>query len=166
MLEMVANQMMRSGKSNRLKATQSQRELFQKRHEKQILWAVDHLPRSSAAVHAVVVKCLIKYNDYTRVASFCRALQKAMFNGKDDPAYLLWKFLQVHRGGDFTTAYKVSVCACKAYMEKRTLQTLRQLNSDIFEWDESFTVPDELLANWNPDTVPEDQESGLTVFSS
>lgn len=159
MLEMVANQMIRSGSSSRLKANKNQREMFQKRHEKQIFWAIDHLPRTSAAVHAVVVKCIIKYNDYPRVSSLCRALRKAMFNGKDDPAFLLWKFLQTHRGGDFATAYKISVCACKAYMESRTLQSLRPLHTDIFDWDEDFTVPDELLSTWNPDSVPDDQDS-------
>lgn len=165
MLEVVGNQMMRSGSSSRMKATKNQREMFQKRHEKQILWAIDHLPRTSAAVHAVIVKCMIKYNDYSRIASLCRSLKKAMFKGKNDPAFQLWSFLQIHRGGNFTNAYKMSVSACKAYMEHRTLQSLRPLNTDIFDWDEDFTVPDELLSNWNPDHVPEDEESGLAVGS-
>jgi hypothetical protein len=39
-------------------------------------------------------------------------------------------------------------------MEGRTIKKLRPLESDIFEWDDNWTVPDDLIPGWNPDTLP------------
>ena len=164
LIEQVASQMMRSGRPGRLRVSNKQRQNFQQRHEKLIGWAIDNLPRSSAAVPAVVVKCLIKY-DANTVRAFCKALRNGLFQGQDDPAHLLWKFLQKHKGHDTIAAYQRTVCAAKAYMEGRTLVTLRPLKEDIFGWDEGYTVPDELLANWNPDGVLE-AEPLNTITSS
>lgn len=158
LIEQVASQMMKGGRPGRLKATIKQRVSFQKRHTKHIEWAIEHLPRCTAAVPAVVVKCLIKYDQNT-VAAFCKALRYSLFNGQNDPAYLLWKFLQKHRGHDTVTAYRHAVCAAKAYMEGRTLQTVRPVKEDVFAWDEGWTVPDDLLVNWQPDNVPGEPES-------
>jgi hypothetical protein len=153
LVEQVASQMMKGGRPGRLIATDKQKENFQLRHEKHISWAIENLPRSSAAVPAVVVKCIIKYNG-SRVSEFCRALRNGLFQGQDDPAFLLWKFLQKHRGHDTVSAYQRTVCAAKAYMEGRTLSSLRPLKEDIFVWDEGWTVPDNLLNNWTPDDLP------------
>ena len=155
LVEQVASQMMRGGTSGRLNATDRQKRNFQQRHEKQILWAIENCPRSSAAVPAVVVKCLIKYDSNT-VLSFCKALRNGTFNGRNDPAHMLWKFLMKHKGHDPSVVYGRAVCAAKAYMEGRTLKTLRPVKEDIFTWDEDFTVPDDLLSNWNPDRVPQE----------
>ena len=153
LIEQAASQMMKSGRPGRLSATAKQKENFQKRHEKHISWAIDNLPRSSSALPAVVVKCLIKY-DGERVLSFCRALRNNLFQGQDDPAFLMWKFLQKHRGHDTIAVYQRAVCAAKAYMEGRTLNTLRPIKEDVFTWDEDWTVPDDLLENWTPDDLP------------
>lgn len=153
LVTMVANQMMRGPRPGRPPGTPRQRELFKKRHEKQINFVIDELPRCSAAVAAVLTKCLIKYGE-EKVAGFCRSLKQCTFQGPDDPVHQLWKFLQKHRGKDTVGAYKRTVCAARAYMEDRTLTALRPRNTDIFEWDEDWTVPDELLANWHPDRTP------------
>jgi hypothetical protein len=153
--EQVASQMMRCGNPDRLIATHRQKEGFRKQHQKQILWIIKHLPRCSAAVPAVLVKCMIKY-DMKDVARFCLALQKALFDGQNDPAYLLWKFLQNNRGKETASVYRRTVCAAKAYMEGRKLKKLNIVLEDVFDWDEGWTVPDNLLPNWTPDKVPDD----------
>ena len=149
--------MMKGGRPGRLTATDRQKAMFLLRHEKQIAWAVDHLPRTSAALPAVVVKCLIKYDSET-VAEFCNSLRNSLFKGQDDPAFLLWKFIQKHRGHDTIAMYQRAVCAARAYMEGRKISILRPLKEDIFNWDEDWTVPDELLSNWNPDRLPREDK--------
>lgn len=156
MQNMVASQMMRCGKRGRLAFSESVKNSFIKRHRKQIDWAVENLPRSSAALHAVVVKCLIAYKDHGRVMLLAKALKHSTFNGFNDPAYLLYKYLQSNSGAyDFATVYGNCVTACRAYMENKQLQKLKPSQDDIFEWDEDYTVPDGLLENWDPDKVPE-----------
>ena len=150
--------MMKGGRRGRLTATDRQKTMFLLRHEKQIKWAVDHLPRSSAALPAVIVKCLIKYDAET-VAKFCSSLRNCLFEGQDDPAFLLWKYVQKHRGHDSVAMYQRAACAAIAYMEKRKLSTLRPIKEDVFDWDEDWTVPDELLSNWNPDRLPREDKA-------
>lgn len=154
-VEQVASQMMKCGHPGRVAANKKQRKNFLMQHERQIGWAVDALPRYSAAVAAVVVKCLIKYNDKEKARQFCRALRKNLFNGTDDPVFLLWKFLQKHSGKDTSLVYGRAVNAAKAYMEGRKLDRLYPLKQDVFDWDEGWTVPDDLLQNWHPESVPE-----------
>lgn len=154
-IDQVVSQMMKGGRYGRAEANDRQKQNFRQRHEKQIRWAIKSLPRCSVAVPAVVVKCLIKY-DQKRVAQFCTALQKAFFDGQDDPAMLLWKFLQKHRGKDTVAVYQRTVCAAKAYMEGRRIKEIAPLKNDIFTWDEGWTVPDNLLSNWQPDVTPDE----------
>lgn len=154
--DQIAMQMMKSGTTGHIKATKKQRENFKERHRKYIEWAIEQLPKCSSAVGAVVVKCAIKYGQ-EKVSRFCDALASHKFNGVRDPAYLLWRFLQKHRGKDTKAVYWRTVCAAKAYMEERTLIIVREVKEDIFDWDEGWTVPDELLDNWHPDILrPED----------
>lgn len=161
MLDMVASQMIRCGKPNRLKVPDSIKNSFIKRHEKQILWAIENLPRSSAALHAVVVKCIIKYKNNERIVELAKALKFGKFQGKNDPAHLLYKYLQARKGYDFVGAYRICVAACEAYMENKQLSKITPTEKDIFDWDEGYTVPDELLSGWNPDEVP--QSADLTL---
>lgn len=162
MIEQVASQMMKGGRPGRVKASQRQRDAFRTRHEKHIRWAIEHLPRCSAAVHAVIVKCLIKYGE-APVGQFCKSLRSGLFQGATDPVHLLWRFLQRHRGKDTTGVYQRAACAARAYMEGKTLVQLRPIKEDIFAWDEGWTVPDELLAGWNPDSVPAEDQIAVEV---
>lgn len=156
LIDQVASQMMRSGKKGRLTIPEKQKAAFAKRHEKQIFWVIKNFPRCSSAVHAVVVKCMIKYNDNERVVALAKALRFQKFSGRNDPAYLLYRFLQRHLGADFVVAYKTAVATCRAYMENRELKKIKLAETDIFDWDEDYSVPDDLLANWLPDEIPED----------
>lgn len=154
LVEQVASQMMRCGLPGRIKATIKQKEDFQKQHINHISWVINNLPRCSTGVHAVVTKCMIKY-EKERVAEYCKSIRQNIFQGKEDPAFLMWKFLTKHRGYDTIAAYKRAVCSTKAYMEGRRLKTLTAVKGDIFDWDEGWTVPDDLLKNWNPNVLPD-----------
>jgi hypothetical protein len=151
----VANQMMKGPKPGSLVATRAQQDAFYKRHEKQILWAIYHLPICSAAIKAVIVKCLIKY-DPRKVAELCWALKNMNFRGTNDPAYLLWRTIQKQQTKDTVLLHRKAICAAKAYCEGRTLKALQEVIGDVFEWDEDFTVPDEFLSKWNPNQLPEE----------
>jgi hypothetical protein len=149
-MKMIANQMMKGPRRGRVPGTKLQHEYFFKRHKNQIGWVHDRLPRCSAAVGAVVMKCLIKYGE-EKVARFCDALRNQNFNGVDDPAHHLWLFLLKSSRKETIEIYQKALYAAKAYMEDRPIKEVRPLLTDVFEWDEGFTVPDEFLANWKPD---------------
>lgn len=155
LIDQVASQMMRCGQPGRLKASDKEKERFRKRHEKHIIWALKSLPRSSSALAAVIVKCLIKYDD-KKVAEFCNALKNQIFDGPNDPAFLLWRFIQVPHGKETMHVYKISVCAAKAYMEGRKIKNLRPVKEDVFKWDDDWTVPDDLMKDWNPKITPDE----------
>lgn len=148
---MVANQMIKGPHPGRMVATVKQRDLFLKRHEKHINWAIEEMPRCSASVIAVVVKCIIKYGE-EKTAAFCYALKHKMFQGPNDPVHLLWLFLQKHRGKDVAGCYRKTLCAVKAYMENKQITILRPIKEDIFKWNAEWTVPPNLT--WNPDVPP------------
>lgn len=152
-IEHTANQMMKSGKKGRLVISDNQKNAFIKRHEKQIIWAIDNMPRCTAAVYAVIVKSLIKY-DNDLIAKFCKSLKKAMFNGQNDPAYVFWKFLQTSHGKDACEIYSKTVYAVEHFVSSKPVKSLQMSSKDIFDWDEDFTVPDDILPQWNPDFVP------------
>lgn len=143
---MTANQMMKGPHRGRLKASEKQLENFRRRHDAQVAWVLDRIPRHSAAVAAVIVKCLIRYGQ-ERVEQFCQALN-GKFDGADDPAHVLWRWLGKPMSGRETVdVYRMTVCAAKAYMEGRRLTSLRPVMDDIFDWDDDYTVPDEFIVN-------------------
>jgi hypothetical protein len=162
MIEHVANQMMKSGKKGILKATLNQKESFIKRHKKQIIWAIENMPRSHAAVYAVIVKCLIKYEG-SLVFNFCYSVKNVIFQGHDDPAHVFWKFLQNKQKKDSISVYKKTVFAIKNYIEKKSIKNIQPSKEDVFDWDEEWTVPDDLLKNWNPEETPKTTNNPITV---
>lgn len=154
----VVNQMIRGGVKGRPAITNKQKKAFVQRYGKQIEWALSNLPRTSAALPAVVVKCMIKYNDDERIVQLAKALKISLFEGKDDPAYHLSRFFDRHMGHDYVSAYKASVAACRAYMERRKISKIKPAQTDIFDFDEDYTVPDEFMQHWNSDRVPSNLE--------
>jgi len=150
----VVNQMIKGGSKENVKITKKQKKAFVQRYGKQIQWAIENLPRTSAALPAVIVKCMIKYNDPERIIQLTKALKISLFNGKDDPAYHLSRFYERHMGKDYTSAYKASVAACRAYMEGRKITKIKPAQTDIFEFDDDYTVPDEFMTHWSPDKDP------------
>lgn len=161
LMDQIASQMMKCGETGHVRASKKQRENFKKRHESYIVWAINHLPKCSSAVAAVVVKCIIKYGP-EKTEKFCDALCHHKFDGVNDPAFLLWKFLQKHRGKDTKAVYWRTVDAAKAHIEGRKLVIIREVKEDIFDWDDGWTVPDELLATWNPDCFGSTLEESTT----
>jgi len=149
--QMVANQMMKGPHYGRLRADKKQQQAFLRRHEDKIRWVLDKLPthkRASAAVPAVICKALIVHG-VEKTETLCAALTKLKFQGPDDPAHLLWLYLLKNSARDEQTVqvYRKTVCAVRAYMEGRKIDRITPIKTDIFEWDEDFTLPDELLNN-------------------
>lgn len=153
---MVANQMMKGPNFGWPDASDKQKELFKLRHQKQIEWIISMLPKTSAAVPAVLVKCLIRFGP-EKVIKFCKTIKNGSFDGIDDPAHMLWKFMlgQNGRRANVVQVYRKTCYALKAYMEDKRIDGIREAKSDIFNWDEDYTVPDEYLANWKPDEIPQ-----------
>lgn len=119
-IEMVANQMLK-GVNNTTLPDVSIRENFRKEHENEISHIVHNLPRCSAAVGAVLTKASMKYGRES-IENFCLALKNQNFNGTDDPTYLLWKFLQEHRGKNTKVVYQKTLCAVRAFLKKRKIK--------------------------------------------
>jgi hypothetical protein len=149
--QMVANQMMKGPNYGRLPANKKQQAAFLRRHEDKIRWVLDKLPthkRASAAVPAVICKALIVYG-VEKTEALCAALTKLKFQGPDDPAHLLWLYLLKNSARDEKTVevYRKTICAVRAYMEGRKIDRISPIKTDIFEWDEDYTLPDDLLNN-------------------
>ena len=101
------------------------------------------LPRYSIAVGAVIGKCALRYG-HEKALAFCDTIANEKFNGRSDPAYLLWSFLLNCKGSKNMTEeiYKKSVTAVRAWCEDRTLTEIRAAKKDVFEWDKEFSVPE------------------------
>jgi hypothetical protein len=132
--------MMKSGKGGRLKIDERVRERFKEEHKRSIEWAIDHLPRVSMAVVAVVVKCILKHGKED-ILPFCDKMKKELFDGVNDPAYRLWSWLMRNKGSQPADVYKRSVTAVRACMEGRTISEMRPSKTDIFNWDEDYQSP-------------------------
>ena len=134
------NQMMKSGQGGRLKIDEHIRARFKEEHERSIEWAIDHLPRVSSAVVAVVVKCILKHSK-EEIAPFCDKMKDEMFDGVNDPTYLLWSWLMRNKGANPAHVYKRTVTATRACMEGRTISEIRPSKTDIFNWDDDYHSP-------------------------
>ena len=94
----------------------------------------------SAALGAVACKCAIKYGA-DKAKEFLSVMKECKFQGQNDPAHLLWKFLN-HPGPSFPTFYNKAVCAARAHCEgRRTLSELRNVKQDVFDWNDDYTGP-------------------------
>jgi hypothetical protein len=150
LVQMVVSQMMKGPRAGRLQATKRQKAAFTRRHEDKIKLVTDLLPghkRASAAIPAVVVKAMIFYG-FDKAVRFCDALTKLQFKGPDDPAHLLWLYLlrnHASEHGGTLLMHQRTLCVVKAYMEDRTIRSITPIKTDIFEWDEDYTLPNNLL---------------------
>ena len=134
------NQMMKSGQGGRLKIDDHIRARFKKEHVQSIEWAIDQMPRISSAAIAVVVKCALKHGK-DEILPFCEKMKHELFNGVNDPAYLLWSWLMRNKGANPAHVYKRTVTAARACMEGRTISEIRPSKTDIFNWDEDYQSP-------------------------
>lgn len=148
------NQMMRGPKNGIVKATDEQKELFKLRYAQQIRWVAREIPRCSSPMVAVITKCLIKYGE-KKVSAFTKAFRNCLFDGKDDPVYVLWKFIQKDDKKTLEV-YKKTVTVIRAYMEGRKFKNIKikPAQTDIFKWNPNWTIPDDLIQNWNPESLP------------
>jgi len=132
--------MMKSGQGGRLKVDDRIRKKFKEEHRRSIEWAIDHLPRISSAAVAVVVKCAIKHSK-EKILPFCDKMKKEMFDGVNDPAYLLWSWMMRNKGANPAHVYKRTVTAARACMEGRTISEIRPSKTDIFNWNDDYESP-------------------------
>jgi hypothetical protein len=139
-ISMTCNQMMKSGQGGRPKIDKHVQERFKEEHRRSIEWAIDHLPRCSSAVIAVVVKCILKHSK-EEILPFCDKMKNELFDGVNDPTYLLWSWLMRNKGANPTHVYKRTVTATRACMEGRTISEIRPSKTDIFNWDEDYQSP-------------------------
>lgn len=150
------NQMMKSGQGGRLKIDEHIRARFKEEHVRSIEWAIDHLPRISSAAIAVVVKCALKHSK-EEILPFCNKMKREMFDGVNDPAYLLWAWLMRNKGANPSHVYKRTVTAARACMDGRTISDIRPSKTDIFNWDDDYQSPFESeektqeTSSWNCD---------------
>lgn len=143
-VEMIANQMMKGPKAGRyaIGSTPTERQEFLERYGPMIEELLPFLPRGSSAIGAAVMKCALKYNK-EKAFEFAKNIKDGMFNGKNDPVYLLWSYLQTRRSSKSKSdrtidIYRMTATACTAWCEERTLSELRARATDIFEWDEDW----------------------------
>ncbi len=134
------NQMMKSGQGGRLKVDDHIRARFKKEHVRSIEWAIDNMPRISSAVIAVVVKCMLK-DSKEEITPFCDKMKNEMFDGVNDPTYLLWMWMMRNKGANPTNVYKRAVTAARACMEGRTISEIRASKTDIFNWGDDYQSP-------------------------
>jgi hypothetical protein len=149
------NQMMKSGQGGRLKVDDHIRARFKEEHMRSIEWAIDHLPRISSAAVAVVVKCILKHSK-EEILPFCDKMKSEMFDGVNDPVYLLWSWLMRNKGASPSHVYKRTVTTARACMDGRTISELRPSKTDIFNWVDDYQSPfksdeeiQETSSSWN-----------------
>ena len=138
-LDMVLNQMIKGINKGRIKASPQLIDSFKIRHREMASKILKALPSTcSAGVSAVLAKCLIKYKNEERIFEFCKALKTCVFEGEDDPAHKLWKFLIGKKERNTQATYLKVVEACKNYMEYKKMLSARMAERDFFEWDENL----------------------------
>jgi len=126
-------------------ASEEQREAFAARHGDLITWLVESLPRIGgrrcpAPVGGVVGKCAL-FHGRDKIEGLVTALRTGDFDGLEDPAHVLWRWLMEHNTRQFKTTYGITVTACRAYMEGRKVKmgSLTPARTDIFDWNDDFT---------------------------
>jgi hypothetical protein len=95
---------------------------------------------NSSAFAAVLCKCSIVYGQ-EKILELVNRMKKGTFTGVNDPASLLWTYLQTIRGLTPNEVYQRVVLGVKAFCEGKTLTRLRNTTIDVFEWNSDFTGP-------------------------
>lgn len=110
-------------------STEASREAYLKKHHGVIEKVIQILPRERVAVLAVICKGGAKFGE-SKAVKLCEVLRDCTFNGQDDPALKLWKYL-LRTKHDAVEMYKNTVTAVRAYCEGRPLVKIREAEEDI-----------------------------------
>lgn len=135
LIDNICYQMMRGSKQAVYSA--EERSVFKAKYQKFVEGIMPHLPRASSAVGAVICICALYYGK-DKAVKFAENLKNGVFDGLDDPVFLLWRFLNTRKNRTTDQTYRLTVGAAKAYCEGRKLDRLRELKSDIFKWGENW----------------------------
>lgn len=144
LVDNICYQMMRGSKQTPFSA--AERAVFKAKYQKLVESIMPHLPRASSAVGAVVCICALYYGR-EKAVKFADNLKNGVFDGLDDPVFLLWRFLNTRKNKTTDQTYRLTVGAAKAYCEGKKLNRLRELKSDIFKWGNGWEAKKADLAS-------------------
>lgn len=121
--------------------TEVQKRAFLAKHSLTIAKIINVLPKKSmqhtSILGAVLLKCSYKYG-LDKALEFGQRLKAMNFKGQDDPVYLLWARLFKGKPMTRDIFYSISVTACRAFCEGRSLTALKIAKKDIFEWNKNW----------------------------
>ena len=109
-----------------------------------ITWMGEHLPTARAEVQAAIAKAYLWYGP-EHIEPFCERLRGVKFTEDGDPAKALFMVLQkckVNRIHLPLMAYKKTLSCIEAIVNNKTLSRVQEKTDDIFEWDESWQLPE------------------------
>lgn len=144
-VHVIANQMMLGANTGRYAegTTEKIRDEFRERYRPLIEKIVPELPRGMSAVGAAIAKCAIRYGDELAI-QFAHNVKEMLFQGKNDPCHRYYMWLHgLQRGAgrekkDKVTVYCMTVAACRAFCEGRSLTRVCPATKDIFQWDDDW----------------------------
>jgi hypothetical protein len=134
---------MMGGVRHRIKYTESEIADFAMTHEAAIVWVTKNVAKERSDVQAVVAKAYLYYGE-DAVNPFCDRLRDLQFDGKDDPACVLYRFLQRTKsqgGVSGLAVYKKTLSAIEKAIRGTTVRALYDRETDVFEWGEGWSVP-------------------------
>lgn len=131
------------GVSSRVKYTNADIAEFAYKWDKLIEWVSDHYPIGRAEVQAAVAKAYL-WHGPELIEPFCRRLRDIDFDDKTDPARALYVSLQhskQNRSNVALVAYKKTLQAIDALVNKRPLMKVYEKDEDIFQWLPGWEMP-------------------------
>lgn len=130
------------GTNPRAKFTNSEVALFASKWQDLISWIHDHYPKGRAEVQAVLAKAYLWYGPEL-IEPFCHRLREIKF-GDNDPAKALYVSLQIskkNRTNVALLAYKKTLQAINALVNRRAISKLHERDEDIFQWLPGWELP-------------------------
>lgn len=134
---------MMGGVSNRIRYSESEIAEFAMKHEETLRWVTKHMPNVRADVQAVIGKAYLWYGE-NAIKPFCERFRTMNFCGQDDPATLLYKFLERTKsngGVSGVNVYKKTLAVIEHVVANRQVRALYERDQDIFEWLPGWNVP-------------------------
>lgn len=128
------------GLGGRVKYTASELSAFAIKWENLLHWIAKHLPSARAEVQAAVSKAYL-FHGPELVEPFCDRLRNIRFTEDGDPAKALFVALSRQKGMGQLVAYKKTLQALDALLNKRPLNKVYEKEEDIFNWLPGWELP-------------------------
>lgn len=114
---------------------------FAMKYEDVISWTHHQLQGVRADIQAAIAKAALWYGK-DAISPFCERFKSMAFQGSDDPACLLYKFIdRLNRKISGPVIYKKTINALELFLSNRKVKMLYEKEVDIFEWEPNWTVP-------------------------